>query len=85
MRGSDCNLCHDRLCDTCINFDSGVEICETCIANADNTTHAEPCSCNETFFWDDESITCFSCNSDCVLCRDTTLLTCTQCASPFFL
>jgi hypothetical protein len=44
VRDLDCNRCHDRLCETCINFDEGAT-CSACITRASDTNGV--CKCDD--------------------------------------
>ena len=68
VRAEDCNLCHDRFCADCINFDNGAT-CTACIANAGNSGLA-PCSCNDGYFFNEETDSCDQCHANCATCED---------------
>ena len=87
-RREDCNRCHDRLCQTCVNFDEGVEICEECKTNTDNNSGTTVCQCNNQFFFDERSDNCEACNVACDECADfgdKTAKSCTACQTDYFL
>ena len=88
VRGEDCNLCNDRLCSVCINFDEGAAICEQCKSNSSNGDGSQACECLTQFFFDEVSDSCESCHVACDECADfgdNTNKSCTACASGYFL
>ena len=88
VRREDCNRCNDRLCQTCINFDEGLEICEVCTTNADNNQGTTVCQCSDQYFFDERSDTCEECNVACDECADfgdKTAKSCAACEAGYFL
>jgi hypothetical protein len=62
VRTQDCNLCSDRLCGTCTNFDSDPSICTACIDNAITPT---ACECDVNYFFSEATDSCVSCHTNC--------------------
>jgi hypothetical protein len=67
VRSEDCNLCHDRICKTCFNFDSD-SACTECKTNAGDSG-TDPCACNTGFFFNEDNDTCDTCNANCETCE----------------
>jgi hypothetical protein len=88
VREEDCNRCNDRICLTCINFDEGAQICETCKSNASNGDGSQVCECITQTFFDEGSDACENCNSACDECPDfgdSTNKSCTECQGGYYL
>ena len=85
VRAEDCNLCYDRLCDSCFNFDDGAE-CYSCISDAGDNGLA-PCACNDGFYFNDTTDMCETCHANCETCdqsEDDSYKFCPTCNVGFF-
>ena len=84
VRDADCNLCDDRQCQTCINFDSQYDICTECITNASKATTNDPCTCNTSYWFSEGTDQCEECDSACTVCLSNYEKDCTECKGGFF-
>ena len=85
MRVEDCNLCYDRLCESCTNFDEDAE-CTACIANAGDSG-LSPCECNGDLFFHEDTDMCENCHVYCQTCEDyadTTNKFCDTCSTDHY-
>ena len=73
VRSLDCNRCHDRQCQTCVNFDEGAT-CSQCIDNASNVAD---CECDDTWIFGEATDTCEDCHQFCNICNTDTYKDCT--------
>ena len=84
QRQEDCNLCFDRLCSTCTNFDQtdalGADSCTACITNASfQGTTPDTCACNNYYHFDEDTDTCVGCDPLCAVCTAGDNKSCSEC------
>ena len=70
VREEDCNLCDDRLCQTCLNFDSDVSICSQCISDASGAP-STICECDSDYYFAEGTSTCTQCPTECATCTNS--------------
>ena len=76
LRGTDCGLCEDQLCQTC----SDPAVCDVCKYGQPLT---DPCECPERTY--QNLLDCLPCNDACLVCSAGDQYHCTECASGFYL
>ena len=81
VRGLDCNRCHDRLCQSCLNFDEGAT-CSQCIERASDLTG---CVCDEQWTFNDFTDACENCHSYCHVCNSHSYKDCTECVTDHYM
>ena len=90
-RQSDCNLCYDRLCQTCANFDEtdafGDGSCTLCMSNASfqGTSPVDTCYCNNDYYFEEDTDSCAPCDTLCNICTNVGKKVCTDCNTNAFL
>ena len=81
VRSLDCNRCHDRQCQSCVNFDEGAT-CSQCIDNASNVSE---CECDTSWVFSEATDTCEDCHNHCHVCNTDTYKDCTECATDHYM
>jgi hypothetical protein len=59
------------------------EDCSECVDNAELVDGT--CRCSEGFFFNDLTQTCDPCSLGCLMCKDDTIYSCTECTDGWYL